>query len=188
MTTMRARGRGIGQRHLSTAGVERGPTRADTMGRKSKKKVYAVAKGWKVGVFAQPWSEVEPLVKGFPGARFKGFSSHAEAKAFVAAHAKSSRGSSGERPTSHAAPAKKRPSTRPPPTSAASAAPTTRSQRGRQGDSQASSRARSREREQWQPPPQKQQASAAPEPPFSGVVSGSIADLLLQVGYRPGPS
>ncbi|ORZ32320.1 Caulimovirus viroplasmin-domain-containing protein [Catenaria anguillulae PL171] len=52
------------------------------MGKSSKKKFYAVHKGHQTGVF-EKWSEVDPLVKGFAGARYKGFETKSEAEHFA---------------------------------------------------------------------------------------------------------
>jgi hypothetical protein len=54
------------------------------MGGKTKAKWYAVHRGRAPGVY-RTWAEAEPLVKGFAGARYKGFATEAEARAFVAA-------------------------------------------------------------------------------------------------------
>jgi len=48
------------------------------------KKFYAVAAGREPGVYSQ-WPEAERQVKGFPGAKFKGFASRAEAEAWLEA-------------------------------------------------------------------------------------------------------
>lgn len=48
-----------------------------------KKKFYSVAVGRETGVF-ESWSEAEALVKGFPGAMFKGFPTREEAKVWLA--------------------------------------------------------------------------------------------------------
>ena len=45
-------------------------------------KLYAVRRGRKIGVFGS-WAECEPLVKGFPNARFKSFATMRDAQAFV---------------------------------------------------------------------------------------------------------
>ncbi len=47
------------------------------------KKFYAVAVGAECGVFTD-WTAAEKQVKGFPGARYKGFSSRADAEAWLA--------------------------------------------------------------------------------------------------------
>lgn len=47
-----------------------------------KKKVYAVRKGWKTGIFYS-WKECQEAVNGFSGAEFKGFASEEEARAFL---------------------------------------------------------------------------------------------------------
>jgi len=47
-----------------------------------KKKFYSVAAGRKPGIY-ESWSETEKQVKGFPGAKFKGFPSKEEAKAWL---------------------------------------------------------------------------------------------------------
>ncbi len=49
----------------------------------AKKKFYAVASGRETGIFST-WPEAEAQVKGFGGAKFKGFVSRAEAEAWVA--------------------------------------------------------------------------------------------------------
>lgn len=54
------------------------------MGGKTKAKWYAVHRGRTPGVY-RTWAEAEPLVKGFAGARYKGFATESEARAFVAA-------------------------------------------------------------------------------------------------------
>ncbi|KAK6346446.1 hypothetical protein TWF730_011373 [Orbilia blumenaviensis] len=46
---------------------------------KQKQKFYAVAKGTTVGVFDLSWDQVRPYVDGFPGARYKAFSTRTEA-------------------------------------------------------------------------------------------------------------
>ena len=58
------------------------------MGKKKKNrpKFYAVACGRVPGVYAT-WSECEPHVKGFEGAKFKRFSTSAEAQSFMDVHA-----------------------------------------------------------------------------------------------------
>ena len=48
----------------------------------TKKKVYAVAAGIKPGIYDN-WPEAEKLVKGYAGARFKGFTDRAEAEAWM---------------------------------------------------------------------------------------------------------
>jgi hypothetical protein len=45
--------------------------------------VYGVAVGREIGVF-DTWDECNRSVKGYPGAKFKGFESHAKASAWVA--------------------------------------------------------------------------------------------------------
>ncbi len=50
---------------------------------KSKGGIYAVARGRVTGCF-NTWAECEKQVKGFPGGRYKKFSTRAEAEAFVA--------------------------------------------------------------------------------------------------------
>jgi len=52
------------------------------MPKKKKKKFYAVAVGRKVGIYPT-WNDCEPQVKGFQGARFKGFATRTEAEAFI---------------------------------------------------------------------------------------------------------
>ncbi len=49
----------------------------------AKKKFYAVAIGKKTGIY-RTWSETESQVKGYPGARFKGFVTEEEAHAWLA--------------------------------------------------------------------------------------------------------
>lgn len=44
---------------------------------------YAVVKGRQTGVFNDWFSQVEPLVNGYPGAVFKGFSSHEQAEDWI---------------------------------------------------------------------------------------------------------
>lgn len=48
----------------------------------AKKKFYAVASGRKTGIF-NTWSEAEAQVKGFGGAKYKGFASRTEALAWM---------------------------------------------------------------------------------------------------------
>ena len=48
----------------------------------TKKKTYAVACGRKIGLFTS-WPEAEAQVKGFAGARFKGFASRLEAEGWL---------------------------------------------------------------------------------------------------------
>ncbi|PID76017.1 MAG: ribonuclease HI [Deltaproteobacteria bacterium] len=50
----------------------------------AKKKIYAVACGRKTGIFAD-WSTVEKLVKGYPKALYKGFTSETEARLWLSA-------------------------------------------------------------------------------------------------------
>lgn len=50
--------------------------------RMAAKKIYAVRKGRKTGLFST-WSECQEQVTGFPGARFKGFTSREEAEAWL---------------------------------------------------------------------------------------------------------
>lgn len=47
------------------------------------KKYYAVKVGKKPGIYYREWSQVEPLTKGYPGAKYKGFTSREEAEAFM---------------------------------------------------------------------------------------------------------
>ncbi|MBC8208034.1 MAG: ribonuclease HI [Desulfobulbaceae bacterium] len=54
----------------------------------ARKKTYAVARGRKTGLFTN-WPEAEAQVKGFAGARFKGFSSSREAEEWLQLHKKS---------------------------------------------------------------------------------------------------
>lgn len=51
-------------------------------GNEMAKKFYAVKRGVRPGVY-ETWSACEPLVKGFPGAIYKGFPTRQEAEAFV---------------------------------------------------------------------------------------------------------
>ena len=46
------------------------------------KKVYAVRKGHKTGLF-ESWEECKAAVDGFPGAEYKGFTTRAEAFAYL---------------------------------------------------------------------------------------------------------
>lgn len=48
----------------------------------SQKKVYAVKKGKKTGLFYS-WSECSDATNGYPGAEFKGFGTEAEARAYL---------------------------------------------------------------------------------------------------------
>lgn len=48
-----------------------------------KAKVYAVLKGMQTGIF-HTWSECEAVVKGYPGAVYKGFQTEEEAQAYLA--------------------------------------------------------------------------------------------------------
>ena len=48
----------------------------------AKKKFYAIAKGKKPGIYTD-WPTAEAQVKGFAGARFKGFPSRSEAEAWI---------------------------------------------------------------------------------------------------------
>ena len=48
-----------------------------------KAKVYAVLKGLQTGIF-YTWSECEAVVKGYPGAVYKGFQTEEEAQAYLA--------------------------------------------------------------------------------------------------------
>jgi ribonuclease HI len=52
-------------------------------GNMGKKKYYAVAVGKRAGVYTT-WPEAEKQVKGYPGARFKGFPTQKEAEAWIA--------------------------------------------------------------------------------------------------------
>lgn len=56
---------------------------------KSKKKVYAVAVGRRVGL-VYTWNECSSLVKGYPGAKFKGFTNTDEAQQFLDQYANGS--------------------------------------------------------------------------------------------------
>ncbi len=61
------------------------PTSAEwipTMASAKKKKYYAVARGRRTGVFTD-WATTAELVRGYPGARYKGFGTRVEAEAFV---------------------------------------------------------------------------------------------------------
>ena len=48
----------------------------------AKKKVYAVRKGKKTGLFYS-WNECETVVSGYPGAEYKGFATEEEANAYL---------------------------------------------------------------------------------------------------------
>jgi len=48
----------------------------------AKKKVYAVKKGRRTGIYYS-WPETQSQVKGFAGARFKGFATEAEARSWL---------------------------------------------------------------------------------------------------------
>ena len=48
-------------------------------GRKPKSRYYAIARGRRVGVFSNKWSETELLVKYFTGARCEGFKESTDA-------------------------------------------------------------------------------------------------------------
>ncbi|WP_434520481.1 ribonuclease H family protein [Pediococcus sp. M21F004] len=48
----------------------------------SKKKFYAVAKGKQTGIFTD-WNETKAMIDGFPGARYKGFTTEAEARQWL---------------------------------------------------------------------------------------------------------
>lgn len=48
----------------------------------AKKKFYAVKKGYNIGIY-ESWSTVEPLVKGYSGAKFKSFFSRDEAQTWL---------------------------------------------------------------------------------------------------------
>lgn len=74
----------------------------------AKQKYYAVAAGRNCGIFTD-WPTAEAQVKGFPGARYKGFASEEEAKAWLADPAYRRRES--ERPAVQ----KPQPSPQPPP-------------------------------------------------------------------------
>ncbi len=47
------------------------------------KKFYAVAAGWKTGIFEAPWENVEEYVCGYRNAAYKGFNTMEEAEAFM---------------------------------------------------------------------------------------------------------
>lgn len=53
------------------------------------KKYYAVAKGRQTGVFQAPWAQVKQLVEGYPGARYKGFTTKQAALSWLKAPQKS---------------------------------------------------------------------------------------------------
>jgi ribonuclease HI len=53
------------------------------MGQDMSTKYYAVAKGRKVGIFTT-WSDVEPLVKGYSGAKYKSFKKFQDAQDYLA--------------------------------------------------------------------------------------------------------
>ncbi|AMV60785.1 Ribonuclease HI [Pediococcus damnosus] len=48
----------------------------------AKKKFYAVAKGKQTGIFTD-WNETKPMIDGFPGAKYKGFKTEAEARQWL---------------------------------------------------------------------------------------------------------
>ena len=48
----------------------------------AKKKIYAVRKGHKTGLFAT-WAECQKAVNGYSGAEFRGFTEKEEALAFL---------------------------------------------------------------------------------------------------------
>ncbi len=48
-----------------------------------KLKYYAVAAGWKTGIFQEPWDIVKEYVYGFKHAAFKGFWTLEEAQAYM---------------------------------------------------------------------------------------------------------
>lgn len=48
----------------------------------AKKKIYAVRKGHKTGLFAT-WAECQKAVSGYSGAEFRGFTEKEEALAFL---------------------------------------------------------------------------------------------------------
>lgn len=65
----------------------------------AKKKWYAVKKGKKPGIYTE-WPRAEAQVKGFPGARFKGFASEQEAQLWLEGKLIEQNGSEGKkRPT-----------------------------------------------------------------------------------------
>lgn len=47
-----------------------------------RKRFYAVRKGREVGIYTV-WEECERQVKGFPGAKFKGFMIYKDAEAYI---------------------------------------------------------------------------------------------------------
>lgn len=63
----------------------------------TKNKYYVVVKGVKTGLF-HSWEEVEPLVKGFPGAVHKGFTTKEAAQAFAKENALEKSGNAPEQP------------------------------------------------------------------------------------------
>ncbi|MBB5347830.1 ribonuclease HI [Desulfoprunum benzoelyticum] len=65
------------------------------------KKFYAVAAGREPGIYTQ-WPEAERQVRGFPGAKFKGFASRAEAEAWLEAPLYSPRSARKPRPVAAA--------------------------------------------------------------------------------------
>lgn len=65
------------------------------------KKFYAVAAGREPGIYTQ-WPEAERQVRGFPGAKFKGFASRAEAEAWLEAPLHSPRSARKPRPVAAA--------------------------------------------------------------------------------------
>ena len=64
----------------------------------AKKSIYAVAAGRQTGIF-NTWAAVEQLVKGFAGARYKGFSSRDEAEAWLENPAWAARPAKSTRPS-----------------------------------------------------------------------------------------
>jgi len=55
------------------------------------KEYYAVVKGHKTGIFKEPWETVQTYLKGFSGARYKGFFSRAEAEKWYAENVEAAR-------------------------------------------------------------------------------------------------
>ncbi len=48
-----------------------------------RKRYYAIAAGWKTGIFQEPWEKVQHYVFGFKNAAYKGFQNLEEAKEFM---------------------------------------------------------------------------------------------------------
>lgn len=49
----------------------------------AKTRYYAIRRGKKTGIFQAPWSEVQKLISGYPGAEYKGFDTKADAEKFL---------------------------------------------------------------------------------------------------------